>query len=105
LSQEIIARILSFEGEAVKLHDDAQDQAVRIIEEAKKAATDLREQTLAQAHQQAGQLTTESQKAAEAERARIIAQAEAEAQRMEAMAARHFDRAVGFVLDQVTGRE
>jgi len=105
VSQEIIARILSFEGEAAKVHDDAQSQARHVIERANKAAIGLREQVLAQARQQAQQITAESQKAAQAERARIIAQAEAEAQRMETMAARHFDRAVDFVLDQITGRE
>jgi vacuolar-type H+-ATPase subunit H len=105
LSQETIARILSFEGEAARVHDDAQRQAAHIIEGANKAAVDLREQALTQAHQQAQQITAEGQKAAQAERARIIAQAEVEAQRMETMAARHFDHAMDFVLNQVTGRE
>jgi vacuolar-type H+-ATPase subunit H len=105
LSQEIIARILSFEGEATKAHDDAQSQAAHIIEEANKAAADLREQALTQAHQEAQQITAEGQKAAQAERARVIAQAKAEAQRMETTAARNFDHAVDFVLNQITGRE
>jgi len=105
VSQETIARILAIEQEAAKVHDDAQLQAARLIEEAEQAASALREQTLAQARQEAEQIVTTGQEASEAERSRIVAQAEAEAQRMETLAADHFDQAVNFVLDQVAGRE
>jgi vacuolar-type H+-ATPase subunit H len=105
LSQETIARILSIEREATSIHDDAQRQAARMIKDAEKAATALREQILTQAHQQAEQIVATGREAAEAERARIIAQAEAEAQRMETLAASHFDEAVKFVLAQVAGHK
>ena len=105
MSQETIARILAIEQEAAKVHDDAQRQAVRMIKEAESAAAALREQTLTQARQQAGQIVAAGQEAAEAERSRAVAQAEAEAQRMETLAADHFDQAVNFVLDRATGRE
>ena len=105
LSQETIARILSVERDATGIYDEAQRQAALLIEEAKEAASALREQTLAQARQEAEQTVARGREAAEAERARILAQAEAEAQRMATLAARHLDRAVSFVLDQVTGRE
>jgi vacuolar-type H+-ATPase subunit H len=105
MSQETIARILSIEREAIRIHDVAQRHAARMIQDAKKAASVLREQALAQARQQTGQIVAAAREAGETERARIIAQAEAEAQRMETTAASHFDRAVNFVLDRVAGRE
>jgi len=105
LSQETIARILVIEQDAAKIHNDAQDQATRLIEEAEKAASVLREQTVAQARREAGQIVATGQEAAEAERSRAIAQAEAEAQRLETLATRHLDQAVDFVLDRVAGRE
>ena len=63
----------------------------------------MREQILAQAHQEAEQILAKGQESAEAERTRIIRQAEAEARHMEETASHHFDRAVEFVLDQVVG--
>ena len=105
MSQETIARILSIEQEATKIHDDAQHQAAHLIEEAEKATSASREQILAQARQEAEQIVATGQEAAEAKRSRAVAQAEAEAQRMEALAADHFDQAVNFVLDQVAGRK
>ncbi len=105
MSQETITRILAIEQEATKIHDDAQDQAGHLIEEAEKEASALREQTLAQARQEAAQVVTAGQEAADAERSRAVAQAEAEAQRLETLAARHLDQAVNFVLDRVAGRE
>jgi vacuolar-type H+-ATPase subunit H len=104
-SQKTIAHILSIEQEAVGIHDDAEHRAKRIIEEAKKTASDAREKALEQAHKQAGQIVATGQEAAKAQQERITAQAEAEAQHMEEIAAPHFDRAVQFVLDQVAGRE
>jgi vacuolar-type H+-ATPase subunit H len=105
VSQETIAQILAIEEQAVQIHDDAQRQAERVTEEAKKTATAVREQTLDNIRQQAEQITAEGQHDAEVTRSRIIAQAEAEAQHMENVAAQHLDRAVSFVLDQIAGRE
>ena len=105
MSQETIAKVLSVEEAAVGFYEDAQRQAANVIAEAKKAASAVREQTLAHVRQQAEKIAAESRQTAEVERARIIAQADAEAQRMENLAAQHLDRAVSFVLDRVVGRE
>ena len=105
MSPKTIARILSIEQEAVKIHDRAERFAKRTIKDAEQAAANLNEQTLSQAHQQAQRIKTTSRKAARAERARIIAQAEVEARRLEELAAPHLNSAVKFVLDQVAGRE
>ena len=105
MSQETIAQVLSVEEAAVGLYDDAQRQAASVIAEAKKAASTMREQTLANVRQQAEKMAAESRQTAEIERARIIAQADAEGQHMENLAAQHMDRAVSLVLDRVAGRE
>ena len=104
LSQETIARILSIEREAANLYADAERHAADLIAEAKEATAAIQEHTLAQARREAENIVSRGREAAEAERARIIAQAETEAQRTEALAERHFDRAVAYVLDQVAGR-
>jgi vacuolar-type H+-ATPase subunit H len=105
LSQETIVQVLSIEQEAVGIHDEAQHQAAQSIKEAEDGTSALREQILAQAHQEAEQILAKGQESAEAERARVITQAEAEARQMEETAGHHFDRAVEFVLDQVAGRK
>jgi vacuolar-type H+-ATPase subunit H len=105
MSQETIAQILAIEEQAVQIHDDARREAERVTQEAKKTASTVREQTLANMRQRAEQLVTEGQQTAEVTRSRIIAQAEAEAQQMENVAAQHLDRAVKFVLDEIAGRE
>ena len=105
VSQKTVARILAIEQEAAKIHDGAQRQAAHLIEEAEEAASALREQILAQARQEAEQIVAAGREEAEAGRSRAVGQAEAEAQHMETVAARHFDQAVNFVLDQVVGRE
>jgi vacuolar-type H+-ATPase subunit H len=105
LSQETIVRILSIERDAAELHANAERQAADLVAEAKDAVAAMQEHTLAQARREAENIVTRGRKAAEAERARIIAQAETEAQHIEALAERHFDRAVRYVLDQIAGRE
>ena len=105
MSQETIVQVLSIEQEAVGIHDEAQRQAAQSIKEAESATSALREQILAQAHQEAEQILAKSRESAEAERTRIIRQAEAEARHMEEIAGHHFDRAVEFVLDQAVGRK
>jgi vacuolar-type H+-ATPase subunit H len=104
-NQETIVRILAIEQEAQNIHTEAERRAARVIKEAEEAASTLREQTLAQTREDGERIVTAGQAAAEAEREHIIAQAEAEAQHMEATAAQHFDHAVNFVLEQVTGHK
>ena len=105
MSQEKIAQIVSIEKAAVKLYDDARQEAERLTEEAKGAAHLVREQTLTHARQQAAQIAAQSTQTAEIEHVRIMAQAEAEAQELERVAAENFDHATRFVLDQITGRD
>jgi F0F1-type ATP synthase membrane subunit b/b' len=78
--------------EAEQLPILAEQEAQAFIEKARADAEEQARQSVANAQ-------------APAECARILAQAEEEVRRMEALAMSHFDRAVGYVLDQVAGRE
>ena len=104
MDQEVITRILSIERDAVRIRDEAQREAEHLIEESERAAAASREEALAHAHQEAEQIVADGQKAAEQARARVVAQAQEEAQRTEAAMVQHLDRAVQFVLEQVTGQ-
>jgi vacuolar-type H+-ATPase subunit H len=105
VNQLIITRILTIERDAAKIQDDAQLQAAQMSAQARDAASALREQILSEARQTADALVAEGRASAEARRAQIISKAEAEADHMEETAAQHLDRAVDFVLAQVTGCE
>ncbi len=102
MNQETIARIMSIEQEAAKIHDDAQHQAEHLIAEAEKTASVLRKASLMQARQDAEQQLGAARAAAEAEYARILAQAETEVQTLEALTSSHFEDAVAFVLGQLS---
>ena len=103
MSQETITEILAIEQEAVQAYRDAQSKAARVIEEARRTSSSLRDETISQARQEAETIRAEGQREADAERARIIEQAEADAREMEMAAAQHFDRAERFVLERVAG--
>ena len=77
---------------------------VNLIEEAQRSAVAAREEALDKARQEAEQIVADGQAAAEEARAHVIAQAQEEAQRTEAAMVQHLDRAVQFVLKQVTGQ-
>jgi len=102
MSQDIVQRILTIEQAATKLHDDAQQQAADIVAEAEKASANLRVQQLAEAQKKAKLTRAEGGEKAEIERARILAQAGADAQLLDTFAAKNLQRAVAFVLDEVT---
>lgn len=88
----------------MRVYRDAQSEAARVIEDAKKTSSELYADIIAQAREEAEQIIAESQKEAEAKRDRIIAQAEAEARDLEMVAARHFDQAERLVLGKIAGR-
>jgi vacuolar-type H+-ATPase subunit H len=104
LSQEVITRILNAERQAVQIRDKAQHEATRLIEEAERAAAVSQKDALDQARQEAEQIVAEGQAAAEQSRSGVIAQAQKEADRSEAAMLQQLDRAVRYVLEQVTGQ-
>ncbi|MFN2155370.1 MAG: F0F1 ATP synthase subunit B, partial [Anaerolineae bacterium] len=68
------------------------------------AAVAAQENGLDQARRDAEQIVADGQADAEQARSGVIAQAKEEAERIEAAMTQHLDRAVQFVLKQVTGQ-
>jgi vacuolar-type H+-ATPase subunit H len=104
LNQEVITRILHVEQQAVQIRDEAQHEATRLIKEAERAAAAEKENALNQARGEAEQIVAEGQEGAEQARSDVIAQAQQEAERSEAAMLKQLDRAVRYVLEQVTGK-
>ncbi len=98
-----IRQVLEIEKQAQALHEAALREAEQIQIHAEQEAQALIEQSRAEAIEEARQLTASAQ--AREECARILAQADEEVHRMETLAMSHFDRAVGYVLERVIGRE
>jgi vacuolar-type H+-ATPase subunit H len=103
LNEKRIQQILEIERQAQAIHEAAMREAEQLPILAEQEAQAFIEKARADAEEQARQSVANAQ--APAECARILAQAEEEVRRMEALAMSHFDRAVGYVLDQVAGRE
>jgi V/A-type H+/Na+-transporting ATPase subunit G/H len=98
-----IQQVLEIERQAQAIHEAAMRQSEQSPIQAEQEAQALIEKARTDAEEEARQLVANAQ--AQEERARILAQAEEEVRRMEALAMSHFDRAVGYVLDRVAGRE
>jgi V/A-type H+-transporting ATPase subunit G/H len=103
LNETLIQQILEIEKQAQAIHETAVGDAEQLPIQAEQEAQALIEKARADAQEEARRLVADAQ--AQDECARIQAQAEEEARRMEALAMSHFDRAVGYVLKRVAGRE
>ncbi len=101
--EKLIQQVLDIERQAQATHDEARREAEKLTAQAELEAQALIERERAAAEEEARRLVENAQ--ATEECARILSQAEEEAHRAEALAMNHMDRAVGFVLDQVAGRE
>ncbi|MBN2004097.1 MAG: hypothetical protein JXA21_12145 [Anaerolineae bacterium] len=104
MREETVNRILSVEHNASELYEYTQQEAARILEEAKAEVALQRKLALTEAQQKATQTLSEGRQAADAQRAAIIARAGADAQNLETVSSRHFEDAVTLVLNRVTGR-
>jgi cell division septum initiation protein DivIVA len=102
-NEKRIQRVLEIERQAQAIREAALRAAEQLPIQAEQEAQTLIEKARADAEEEARQSVANAQ--AQAECARILAQAEEESRRLEALAMSHFDHAVGFVLDRVTGRE
>jgi vacuolar-type H+-ATPase subunit H len=103
LNQELIQQVLKIEKEAQAIRDSAAREAEQLPLQADTEARALLEQARTDAQEKAHELIANAKANDESED--ILAQADAEATRTEAVAMNHFDRAVGYVLDRVLGRE
>lgn len=104
MREETVNRILSVEHSALDLYEYTQQEAARIVEEAKAEAAMQRKLALAEAQRKAAQSLAEGRQAADVQRAGIIARAGADAQNLETVSSRHFEEAVALLLNKVTGR-
>lgn len=104
MKEETITRILHAEHDAVTVFTDAQREVTQYLAETELQAQTSREHILSEARQQAKAIIAEGRSIANAKRASLIAHAGADAQGMETMSTRHFDDAVHFVLQVLTGQ-
>jgi vacuolar-type H+-ATPase subunit H len=103
LNEQRIQQVLEIEKQAQAIHEAAVRDAEQLQKQAEQEAQALFEKTRAEAQEEARRLVADAP--ASEECARILAQSEDESRRMETLAAKHFDRAVGYVLDRLVGRE
>jgi V/A-type H+-transporting ATPase subunit G/H len=105
LNEERVRQIVDLEQRAQAIYDAAVREAEQLPVQAEKEVRVLIEKAQAEAQTQARQLVADAEAQAQAEGVRVLEQAEQDAERMKALAMGRFDRAVGFVLNRVTGRE
>jgi vacuolar-type H+-ATPase subunit H len=98
-----IQEVLEIERQAQAIHSSAHKKAEKLPEEAEKEAKTLLEKAQGEAEEEARRLVESAEGKEEIER--ILSQAEEKAKQMKSLALSHFDRAVGFVLDHIAGRE
>jgi F0F1-type ATP synthase membrane subunit b/b' len=103
LNEKRIQQVLDIERQAQAIHKAAIHEAAQLPIQAEQEAQALVEKARVDAQEEAHQLIANAH--AEEACAQIMAQAEEDVRRMEALAMSHFDRAVGYVLDRVVGRE
>jgi vacuolar-type H+-ATPase subunit H len=103
LNEQRIRQVLEIENQAQAIHEAAVHDAEQVQKQAEQEAQALVEKSRAEAQEEARRLVADAQ--ASEEGARILAQTEEKSRQMETLAAKHFDRAVGYVLDRLTGRE
>jgi V/A-type H+-transporting ATPase subunit G/H len=103
VNEKYIQQIREIESRAEEIRDGAVREAEQLPIQAEQATQALIEKARAEAEEEARRIIADAQTQAESER--ILAQAEEKAHRMETLAMSHFDRAVGYVIDRVTGRE
>jgi V/A-type H+-transporting ATPase subunit G/H len=105
VNEERVQQIVDLEQQAQAIYEAAVCEAEQLPAQAEKEVQALIEKTQAEAQAQARQMVADAQAQAEAESARILEKAKQDAEHMKALAMGRFDRAVGFVLNRVTGRE
>ena len=103
VNEERLQQVLEIEKQADAIYRNAAHEAEQLPAQARKEGQTLIEQARAEAQKQARQMVDQAQETEEC--VRILDEANQDADRMRALAMAHFDRAVTFVLDRLTGRE
>jgi vacuolar-type H+-ATPase subunit H len=105
VNEERVQQIVDLEQKAQAIYDAAVQKAEQLPTQAEKEVQALVEKAQAEAQDQARKLVDDAKAQAQTESTRILEQAKQDAEHMKALAMGRFDRAVGFVLNRVTGRE
>jgi vacuolar-type H+-ATPase subunit H len=103
VNEERVQQILDIESQAQDLYQQAVHQAEELPDQAEQEAQELIEKARQDAQAQAKQLVDEAQARDACDN--LIHQAQVEAERMENLARGHLDRAVGYVLDRLAGKD
>ena len=103
MNEERVRQILDIENQAQEIYQEAVHKAEELPDQAEREAQTLIEQARQDAQVQAQQLLDEAQ--AQDACDDILHQAQSQVQRMELLAQSHFDRAVGYVIDWLAGKE
>ena len=103
MNKQRIQQVLEIENQAQAIHETAVRDAEQLQKQANQEAQTLIEKTRAKAQNEAKHLKADVQAKDEVEQ--ILAQSEDRSRHMETLAAEHFDLAVGYVLDQLVGKE
>ena len=103
MNEERIQQVLEIEKQAQEIHDGAIREAEQLLKQVDQEAQGLIEKAQIDAQEEARRLVASAQ--AEEEIARLLAEAEEKTNRSKNLAKGNLDRAVGYVLDRVAGRE
>ena len=103
MNEERVRQILDIESQAQAIYQEAVHKAEDLPDQAEREAQTIIEKARKDAHAQAQQLLDQAQ--AQDACDSILHRARDEAEHMENLARSHFDRAVGYVLDRLAGKE
>ncbi len=103
MNENRIRQVLDIEKRAQENYEAALNEAQRLPTQAEQEAQEIVNKARAEAQEEARQIVAKAK--AEGEVDRIVAEAEAQNRQIEARALNHFDRAVNYILDRVTGKE
>lgn len=103
MNDERVQQVLQIEKQAQEIFDSATRDAEQLLIQAEQEAEILIEKARTSAQEEARQLVAKAD--AKEERERILAESEENINRTNNLAKGHLDRAVGYVLDRVAGRE
>ena len=98
-----VQEIIDIEKRAQAIYKSAVEEAEKLPLTAEQQAQNLLDKSTQEAEEEADRLLEDAHSVKDVET--ILAQASEKAEQMKSLAMNHFDRAVGYILDQVAGRE
>ena len=103
MNEKLVQEVIEIEKTARELYDAALRQAEQLPAQAQQEAETLLEKTRREAQDEARLLVQQAK--AEDPSARIFSEAEEKLLQAKGLSKNHLERAVGFVIDRVAGRD